>query len=74
MTLITKDHYEKQKDKSRKRIPLSKAARDACIRVGFTEQDWFKWSCPGSAFTSIYRSRGWEVVEDEDIIIVKKGG
>ena len=74
MTLITKDHYEKQKDGSRKRIPLSKAARDACIRVGFTEQDWFKWAAPGSAFTSIYRSRGWEVVEDEDIIVVKKGG
>ena len=74
MTLITKDHYEKQKDGSRKRIPLSQAARDACIRAGFIDHSWFKWNAPGSAFTSIYRSRGWEVVEDEDIIVIQKGG
>lgn len=74
MTLITKDHYEKQKDGVRKRIPLSQAARDACIRVGFTDHSWWKWAAPGSAFTNIYRSRGWDVVEDEDVIIVKKGG
>ena len=73
MTLITKDHYEKQKDE-RKRIPLSQAARDACIRVGFTDHSWHKWLAPGSAFTNIYRSRGWEVVEDEDIIVMQKGG
>jgi DNA modification methylase len=74
MTLITKDHYEKQKDGVRKRIPLSQAARDACIHVGFTDHSWFKWAAPGSAFTNIYRSRGWEVVEDEDVITMKKGG
>lgn len=74
MTIIVKDHYEKQKDGSRKRVPLSQAARDACIRVGFTDHSWFKWAAPGSAFTNIYRSRGWEVVEDEDIIIMQKGG
>ena len=74
MTLITKDHYEKQKDGTRKRIPLSQAARNACIRVGFTDHSWHKWAAPGSAFTNIYRSRGWEVVSDEDIITMQKGG
>lgn len=74
MTLITKDHYEKQKDGSRKRIPLSQAARNACIRVGFTDHSWHKWAAPGSAFTNIYRSRGWEVVSDEDVIVMQKGG
>jgi len=74
MTLIVKDHYEKQKDGTRKRIPLSQAARDACIRIGFTDHSWFKWLAPGSTFTNIFRSRGWEVVDDEDIIIVQKGG
>lgn len=73
ITLITKDHYEKQKDDTRKRIPLSQATRDACIRAGFIDHSWFKWDAPGSAFTNIYRSRGWEVVEDEDIIVMQKG-
>jgi DNA modification methylase len=67
MTLITKDHMLK-----RERVQLSQGAYDACIRVGFQPKDWFKWKAPGSVYTSIYRSRGWEVVEDEDIIIVQK--
>ncbi|KKN19271.1 hypothetical protein LCGC14_0947360 [marine sediment metagenome] len=69
MSIIVKDHM-----KDRKRVELSKAARDACLRAGFIELDWFKWSAPGSAFTGIYRARGWEVVDDEDIIILQKGG
>ena len=67
MSIIVKDHM-----KDRKRVELSKAARDACLRVGFIEKDWFKWQAPGSAFTGIYRARGWEVVDDEDIIIFRK--
>jgi len=72
MSVIVKDHYEKQKDGVRKRIPLSQAARDACIRAGFKDHSWHKWAAPGSAFTNIYRSRGWDVVEDEDIVIMQK--
>jgi hypothetical protein len=67
MTLIVKDHMEK-----RKRVELSLGAFNACLRVGFKPKDWFKWKAPGSVYTSIYRARGWEVVEDEDIIIVQK--
>lgn len=74
MTIITKDHIEKdQKTEVRNRVQLSKAARDACIRVGFTEKNWFKWKPHGSMYTGIYKGRGWEVVEDEDIIIMQKG-
>lgn len=72
MTIIVKDHYEKQKDNSRKRIQLSKAASDACMQLGFTEHSWLKWKAPGSVYSSIYRSRGWEVVDDEDIIVLQK--
>ena len=69
LSIIVKDHMEK-----RKRVPLSQAAADACIAVGFELESWHKWNAPGSFYTSIYRARGWEVVEDEDIIILKKGG
>lgn len=72
LTVIVKDHYEKQKSGERKRIPLSQAARDACSRVGFTDHSWFKWLAPGSAFTAIYRAKGWDTVSDEDIIIMQK--
>lgn len=67
MTLIVKDHMEK-----RQRAALSKPALDSCTSIGFSCKDWFKWKAPGSVYTGIHRSRGWEVVEDEDIIIVQK--
>jgi len=69
MTIITKDHM-----KDRSRVQLSQSAVDACKRVGFRQNpaEWFKWLAPGSAYTHIYRARGWEVVDDEDIIILRK--
>lgn len=67
LTIIVKDHMEK-----RKRIPLTQAAMDACLRVGFVLKDWFKWYVLGSVYTRIYRARGWETVDDEDIIILSK--
>jgi len=73
MTLIVKDHYKKdQKTGIRNRIPLSKPAWDTCIAIGFQPLNWFKWKAPGSVYTGIYRSRGWEVVDDEDILILQK--
>ena len=72
ISIIVKDHYLKQKDGSRKRIELSKAAWEACVRVGFEAKGWFKWRAPGSVYTHIYRARGWEVVDDEDIIVLHK--
>jgi DNA modification methylase len=67
MSLIVKDHM-----KDRQRVMLSQAALDACLQVGFESYAWFKWKAPGSVFTNIYRSRGWEVVDDEDIVIVRR--
>lgn len=72
MTVIVKDHYEKQKDGSRKRIQLSKAAWDACMRVGWQPKDWFKWLTLGSVYTRIYRARGWDTVSDEDVLILRR--
>jgi DNA modification methylase len=70
MTVIVKDHML-----NRQRVGLSQSAVDACKRVGFTQHfsEWFKWLAPGSVYTHIYRARGWEVVDDEDIIVFRKG-
>lgn len=69
MTLIVKDHMEK-----RVRVPLTKAAVQSCVNVGFTQDsaEWFKWPAPGSVYTHIYRARGWEVVDDEDIVVLRR--
>jgi DNA modification methylase len=69
MTVIVKDHM-----KDRQRVGLSQSAVNACKNVGFTSDpaEWFKWLAPGSVYTHIYRARGWEVVDDEDIIVMRK--
>lgn len=69
MTIIVKDHMEK-----RKRVGLTNSAVNACIRVGFTQdpEERFKWEPPGHVYTSIYKARGWEVVLDEDIVVLRK--
>lgn len=69
MTIIVKDHMEK-----RQRVGLTQSAVDSCIRVGLTQAstEWFKWLAPGSVYTHIYRARGWEVVDDEDVVVLRK--
>ncbi|KKL83996.1 hypothetical protein LCGC14_1969150 [marine sediment metagenome] len=73
LSIIVKDHMEKNNDTGdRDRIQLSMSAYNACERVGFVEKDWLKWKAPGSVYTHIYRAKGWEVVDDEDIIVMQK--
>lgn len=67
MTIILKDHMEK-----RQRVGLTQAAVDSCKRIGFELFDWQKWLAPGSVYTHIYRSRGWEVVDDENIVFFRR--
>jgi DNA modification methylase len=69
LTLILKDHM-----KDRKRVGLTQSGVDACLKAGYTldKTEWFKWAAPGSVYTHIYRARGWEVVEDEDIVTLRK--
>ena len=69
LTLILKDHM-----KDRKRVALTQAGVDSCKKAGFTSDitEWFKWPAPGSVYTHIYRARGWEVVDDEDIVVLRK--
>lgn len=67
LTIVVKDHIEQGE-----RIYIGKRAARDCTRLGFIEQDWFKWLPPGSAYIGFMRARGDLVVEDEDIIVLRK--
>ena len=67
MTTIVKDRIEKGE-----RVYLSKWVDNVCKAIGFTLHTWEKWKTPGHGFTKIAKSKGREVVEDEDIMIYRK--
>lgn len=67
MTLITKDHME-----AGRRIYLTRKNIKAAERMGFSLSSSFKCEAHGTAFLSLFRSRGMETVEDEDISILRK--
>ena len=69
MTIIIKDHIE-----AGNRVAMTQMAVDMCMIVGFSQdpKEWFKWAAPGSLYTKIYRSRGMETVDDEDIVVMRK--
>ena len=71
MTLIVKDHMRQSE-----RVPLTKRAIDASVRAGFiySPDEHFKWAAPGMPYTAARRARGIEVVDDEDIVVLRKGG
>jgi len=69
MTLIIKDHM-RQGD----RVLLTQKAIESCISVGFTydPQEHWKWAAPGMPYTAARKAKGIEVVEDEDIVILRR--
>lgn len=67
MTIILKDHM-----KAGKRIRLSDWALRCCVRAGFELFEWHKRHSPGTGYLKLWKSKGYEVVEDEDIIIVRR--
>ena len=67
LSIIIKDHIE-----AGERMMLGERAERDCVRAGFSKMDWYKWLPPGSAYTSFMRARGDLVVDEEDIIILKK--
>ena len=56
----------------RKRIYLSTWMQKACIQAGFQQEFWFKRSARGTGFKRLWASRGYEVVNDEDIVMFRK--
>lgn len=71
MVLIVKDHMEKGQ-----RVPLVSKAIVASTNVGFSfdESEHFKWAAPGMPYTAARRAKGIEVVDDESIVVLRKGG
>jgi len=67
MTVILKD-YMKQGE----RVYLSDWLIRVCVKMGFENIGWFKRYAPGSGFLKLWRSRGYDTVSDEDIIILRK--
>jgi hypothetical protein len=69
MTLIIKDHMDKGS-----RVQLTKRAIDASVRCGFKYDpaEHFKWAAPGMPYSMARKAKGITIVEDEDIVILRK--
>ncbi len=67
MAILIKDYIEKQQ-----RVFLSDWVQRSCIKMGWEQSDWFKWDAPGGPFLAMYRSYGWETVDDEDLMIFRR--
>jgi len=67
LTVIIKDHIEGGKPAGL----CTRAARD-CLKMGWVLWEWHKWLPPGSVYTSFMRARGDKVIDEEDIIILRK--
>ncbi len=67
LTIIIKDHIEKGV-----RMNLGERAKRDCIRIGFELQLHDRWLPPGSAYTSFMRARGDLVVDEEDVIVLRR--
>jgi len=67
MTLITKDRIVNNRRQRQTRRYIK-----AAERVGFKLVEAFKWHAGGTGFVSYYKSLGREVVEDEDIVILRR--
>ena len=67
LTFIIKDNVLGQK-----RQLLTDWAVRCCLKLGFQVRHWFKRESMGTGFLKLRKSRGEFVVNDEDIVIMKK--
>lgn len=67
MAVITKDFQ-----KGPRRELISEQTIAMAQRNGFQLRDWFKWRPPGSGMQNIAKSKGFNVVLDEDILVFRK--
>lgn len=67
LTIIIKNHIEGGKE-----MKISERAARDCEKAGFKLVDWFKWLPPGSAYASFMKARGDPIVDEENIIILRK--
>jgi DNA modification methylase len=67
MSFILKDHI-----KAAKRIRVTEHHVRLASRAGFVLHDWFQRESIGGIFGRINKSKGQEIVEEEDIVIMVK--
>jgi len=67
LTIIIKDHIKKGE-----RMLLGERAKRDCVRIGYEVAGHYKWLPPGTIYTSFMRARGDTVVDDENIICLRK--
>lgn len=67
MTIIIQDFI-----RGGERVMLGDLAVHQCKRMGWELSDWFKRYQPGTVFKSIQRAKGFNTVDDEDIIMLRR--
>ena len=67
LSVIIKDYIEKQK-----RVSLSDWVIRSCSKMGFQLDSWHKWLPPGTYFHTMRKARGENIVDDEDMLIMRK--
>ena len=67
IAVVTKDII-----KGDKRVFLSEGTIRLASKSGFVLTEWFKWLPPGSVFTRMNQKKGWSVILDEDVLILRK--
>lgn len=68
LCLLLKDRIGSKSE----RVMLSMDAIRMCRDIGFSLDEWFKWEPPGMATKKLAKSKGFNHVDDEDIIILRK--
>jgi hypothetical protein len=51
---------------------LSKGIINQAGKAGLELAEWFKWKPPGIAQLKLMKSKGFKVVEDEDILVFRR--
>ncbi len=67
LTIIIKDHIDKGE-----RMFLGERAKRDCIRAGYELDSHHRWLPPGTIYTSFMRARGDTVVDEEEVIILRR--
>ena len=67
LTIIIQDYIHQQQ-----RVNLSNWVMRSCLKAGFEHAGWFKKLALGTGFKKLWRSRGMEVVSDEDILVFRR--
>lgn len=67
ITILVKDHIV-----GGVRVKLGAKSKSMCEKAGFESVSWHRWLPPGSSYVGIRRARGEVVVDEEDILTLRR--